>query len=127
MTAIWEIVGGLGGLIRMSVAAVATFLAGFFYVTTWALPAARMQARAGYVQEVTAKAALALADRLQTEITAQQTVIDAYQIQYKNALAKDAAQDAETEKAIAFYANTRTQQGRKCDPLNQSDVDFLLR
>lgn len=127
MIAVWKILGGLGGVIRMGAAAAAVFLVGFFYVTTWALPTARTQARAGYVQEVTAKAALALADRLQAEITAQQTVIDAYQIQYKNALAKDAAQDAETEKAIAFYANTRNQQGRKCDPLNQSDVDFLLR
>lgn len=82
-------------------------------------------ARAGYVLQVQAAAALALSNEYKRQMDVQQTVIDAYQIQYKNALAREAEQDADTEKAIALNNQKRTAAGRKCDPIDQSDIDFL--
>jgi hypothetical protein len=93
-------------------------------VATEAAKAAQA-ARAGYVLQVKADAAIALANEYKRQIDNQQVVIDAYQIQYKNALAREAAQDADTEKAIALNDQKRAAAGRKCDPLDQSDIDFL--
>lgn len=86
---------------------------------------AAQAARAGYVQESRALAAELLAAELRRQMAGQQTVIDAYQIQYKNSLAREAAQDAATEKAIALNDQKRTSAGRRCDLLDQSDLDFL--
>lgn len=125
VAALWSIIGGLKGALRMLAAGALVFLAGFFYVTVWVLPAARIEARQGYVTEVRALTAEALIAKLQREADAFQKVIDAYQVQYKNVLAKQAAQDAETGKAIALNDQKRVAKGRKCDPLDAADIDFL--
>lgn len=125
MSAAWALIGGLPGLLRMLVAGAFVALVGFFYVTVWALPAARTEARQGYVLEIRALTAEALIFKLQQEAEAFQKVIDAYQVQYKNVLAKQAAQDAETEKAITLNDQKRAAAGRKCDPLDAADIEFL--
>lgn len=125
MSALWVLIGGIGGLLRMLAAGALVALVGFFYVTVWSLPAARDEARQGYVVETRALTAEALVAKLQKEATAFQTVIDAYQIQYKNALALNASQDAETEKAIETNDKLRSALGRKCPALNSDDLLFL--
>lgn len=125
MTAAWVLIGGISGLLRMLAAGALVALVGFFYVTVRSLPAARTEARQGYVLEVRAVTAEALVDKLQKEADAFQTVIDAYQIQYKNALVTNAALDAKAEKEIEDNDKLRSALGRKCPALNADDIEFL--
>lgn len=84
-------------------------------------------ARAGYVLKVTADTALALANEYKRQIDGQRVVIDAYQIQYKNALAREAEQAASDDHAIEERRKRMEDNGgpRPGDLMDQSDVDFV--
>lgn len=103
---------------------VRTIIAG--RVATEAAKAAQV-ARAGYVLQVTADAALALANEYKRQMDAQRVVIDAYQIQYKNQLAKEAEQSADDQRLIEERRKRMEDHGgpRPGDLMDQSDIDFL--
>lgn len=90
---------------------------------------AAQEARAGYVVEQRATAAEALAKELQRQIQGQQIVIDAYQVQYKNQLAKDAERNAADEEAIRQrQAEQKAAGGPKPgDLFDEYDVDFMRK
>lgn len=90
---------------------------------------AAQEARAGYVVEQRATAAEALAKELQRQIQGQQIVIDAYQVQYKNQLAKDAERNAADEEAIRQrQAEQKAAGGPKPgDLFDEHDVDFMRK
>lgn len=127
MIAAWALIGGIGGLLRMLAAGALVALVGFFYMTVWAIPAAQQEARKGYVAEQTAKSALALADEYHRQIQSQQIVIDAYQVQYKNQMTKEAERQADDEKAIEERARQQQQNGgpRPGDLMDDGDIEFL--
>ena len=126
MTAIWALIGGIGGALRMLAAGALVALVGFAYVTIWMIPRAADAARHGYVLEATATAATARADELQRQIDTQRILSDAYEASYNELLQKQTVQDAETEKAIALNENQRRLEGRTC-PLSSADLDFLRK
>lgn len=126
IAAIWTALGSIGGILRMSAAAGLIFLLGLAYVTLWTIPAAKEEGRHGYVLEATATAATARADELQRQIDVQRPLLDAYSAGFNDLLQKQAAQDAETEKAIALNENARRLDGRSC-PLTNDDLEFLRK
>jgi hypothetical protein len=124
--ALWALLGGIGGTLRMLAAGATVAALGFIYVTIWMVPRAAEAARQGYVLEAAATAATARADELQRQIDKQRPLFDAYAAGYTDLLQKQAAQDAETEKVIALNENQRRLAGRTCG-LDQSDIDFLRK
>jgi len=92
------------------------------YVTI--VPLERANARAGYVQEDRALAAEAKNIELQRQIDAGNIVISSYQEIRKNALAKEAADDAQLDKdRTAFEAKLKAA-GRSCG-ITADDLDWV--
>lgn len=92
--------------------------------TWWVIPRAEDAARTGYVKEARALSAEKLVKELQRQAKASQVVIEAYQVQYKNAIARYEQQDLELEKAIEANEKQRDTQGRRA-PLTIDDLKFL--
>lgn len=126
MGAVWALLGGVGGTVRILATFLITASAAFIYTHTVVIPAAVSNAKSSYASELRAETAKQLAEELQRQTKAYQTVIDAYQTQYRNALAAQAARNEEIEKVIADNEKSRIAEGRAC-PLSQSDIDFLRK
>lgn len=124
--ALYALVGGIGGAMRMLMAGVLVTMIGFVYVTVWMIPRAADAARQGYVLQVTADTATAKTTELERQLSVQQILSDAYAANNNELVQKQAAQDAETEKAIALNENERRAEGRAC-PLTSGDLDFLRK
>lgn len=120
MIAVWDIIGGFAGIVRMAMGAALASAVCWLIV----VPMERADARGGYVLEVRAQAAEAKANELQRQYEAGQVVISAYQDQLRNARAKQAVEDAEDEKRIADYEKQLATAGRSC-ALDDADFDFL--
>lgn len=120
MIALWDLLGGFAGIARIAIGATFAAVIGWLFV----IPAERAEARSGYVLEVRAISAEAQRDELQRQYNAGQIVISAYQVQLKNARAKQAVEDAEDEQRISAYEQKLSAAGRSC-ALDDADLDFL--
>ncbi|SFJ55335.1 hypothetical protein SAMN04515648_4573 [Phyllobacterium sp. CL33Tsu] len=90
------------------------------------IPIERNDARRGYVAEARATAAEAKADKIQRERNANQIVIDAYQVQLKNARAAEAEKVEKHETEIAEHEAKLRAAGRSC-LVDDADRDWLLK
>lgn len=122
----WAFLGGVSGTVRIAVASILTAALAATYAQLVAIPRAVSAAKSSYATELKAETAKQLADEVQRQTKAYQTVIDAYQIQYRNALAAEATRNEEIEKDIRENEKSRSAEGRAC-PLSQSDIDFLRK
>lgn len=120
MSAFWALVGGFAGIARIAIGAAFAAVIGWWFV----IPAERADARSGYVLEVRALSAEAERDELQRQYNAGQIVISAYQVQLKNARAKQAVDAAEDERRISAYEQKLSAAGRSC-AIDDADLDFL--
>lgn len=126
MAAVWTLIGGIGGVVRIAMACALTAALATIYTQTVAIPRAVSEAKSSYASELRTETAQQLSYELQRQAKAYQTVIDAYQAQYRNVLADQAKRNEEIEKDIAENEKSRSAEGRAC-PLSQSDIDFLRK
>lgn len=126
MAAVWVLIGGIGGAVRIAFACAVTAALAIVYTHIVAIPNAVSEAKSSYASELRTETAKQLAEEVQRQTKAYQTVIDAYQTQYRNALTAQAARNEEIEKDIAENEKSRSAEGRAC-PLSQSDIDFLRK
>jgi hypothetical protein len=117
----WALVGGLSGALRIAIGACVAVAAMYLVV----VPIERADARKGLVSEYRATSAEAERDELQRQLNAGKIVIDAYDVQLRNAYAKQEATADELEKRILENEAIRTAGNRRCD-LDDSDRKFLL-
>lgn len=82
------------------------------------------QAKKGLVPEFQALALKAELDQLKTITRANAIVIEAYQVQLRNARADEAARIEQTEQEIADYEKRLADAGRVC-LLDRDDIEFL--
>ncbi len=122
MIALWDLLGGIAGIVRAAMGAALAALVFWLVI----IPLEVRQARQGMVLEVRATAAEAKAAELQRQVTAGAIVIEAYQVQLKNARAAEQAASDEVEKRISDYEALRKTSGRSCS-IDQLDYDFLMR
>lgn len=123
MKAVWDIIGGFAGILRMIIAGAIVALAIIGYFVWHVIPDREEAARSGYVLLTRATTAESERDLLKQQLGAQQTVINAYQVQYRNSMEKLAQADAEDDARIACY-EAKTQGS---DKLTADDVDFIMR
>jgi hypothetical protein len=117
----WALIGGIGGALRLGIGAcVAAVL---MYVIV--VPLERADAKRGLVDEYRAMSAEAERDELKRQANAAKIVIDAYQVQLRNARAKEEATANEVERRIAENEALRKASGRAC-AVDGADVKFLL-
>ncbi|WP_051614475.1 hypothetical protein [Phyllobacterium sp. UNC302MFCol5.2] len=102
----------------------AAFASAFYSLVI--IPMERNDARRGYVAEARATAAEAKADKMERERKADQIVIDAYQVQLKNARAAEAEKVQQHETEIADYEAKLRAAGRSC-LVDDADRDWLLK
>lgn len=126
MTAVWAFLGGLAGIARMIAAGAIVAVALILYFTWAVIPEREEKAREGYVLLTRATTAEATAQVLREQLKAQGIVIDAYQVQYRNQLAKQEQIDAEAEARITEYEAAPKPPGRD-DSLGSDEYDFILR
>jgi hypothetical protein len=88
------------------------------------VPLERRDARAGYVQEDRALAAEAKSAELQRQVEAGNIVISSYQEIRKNALAKEAADDAKLEQGRLEFEAKLKAAGRSCG-ITADDLDWV--
>lgn len=126
MSGVWAFVGGFAGILRMVAAGaiVACLLSAYFLWTV--IPKREEAARSGYVLLSRATTAEATAAELAKQIKAQGVVIEAYQLQYKNELERQAQDDAQAEARIADYEAKLKAAGIR-DDLTLDDYDFIMR
>ena len=117
----WALIGGLTGIVRIVVGACAAAVLMYLVV----VPIERADARKGLVSEYRAIAAESERDELQRQIKAGQIVIEAYDVQLRNAYAKQEATADELEKRILENEAVRAAGNRRCD-LDDLDRKFLL-
>lgn len=121
MIALWNLIGGLAGIVRLAMgAAVAALL--FWLII---IPLEVREAKQGMVLEVRAVAAEAKAAELERQVSAGAIVIEAYQVQLKNSRAAEEAAAGEVEKRISEYEALRKTAGRSCT-VDPADHRFLL-
>jgi hypothetical protein len=96
----------------------------FFWLVI--IPIERNDARRGYVAEARATAAEAKAAKIERERKADQIVIDAYQVQLKNARAAEVEKVEQHEQEIADYESKLSAAGRSCR-IDGDDRDWLLK
>lgn len=121
MIALWNIIGGFAGIVRMAMGAAAAALLFWLII----IPLEVSQAKQGMVLEVRATAAEAKAAELERQVSAGRIVIEAYQVQLKNSRAAEATQRDEAEKRISEYEALRKTSGRSCS-VDDIDRKFLL-
>ncbi|AGC35726.1 hypothetical protein ACP46_gp41 [Rhizobium phage RHEph06] len=126
MTAVWAFLGGLAGIARMIAAAAITAVALILYFTWAVIPEREEKAREGYVLLTRATTAEATAQALRDQLKAQSIVIDAYQTQYRNQLAKQEQTDAEAEARITEY-EAQPKPDSADDSLTIDQYDFIVR
>ncbi|WP_085044342.1 hypothetical protein [Ensifer aridi] len=117
----WTLVGGITGALRVIAGASSAVV--LMYVIV--VPLERADARRGMVTEYRATSAEAERDELRRQVNAGKIVIDAYQVQLRNARAKEEARADEIERRIAENEALRKATGRRCD-IDGADVKFLL-
>lgn len=117
----WEFIGGFGGIARLATGAAFAAIGMYFVV----VPLERADAVKGKVDEYRATSAEAQLDETQRQLHAGSIVIDAYQVQLKNALAKEKATSDDLENQIRDNEALRKTRGRS-DGLDDADVKFLL-
>ncbi|TDW21083.1 hypothetical protein EV128_12252 [Rhizobium azibense] len=117
----WTAIGGIGGLLR--IIAGACVAAVLMYVIV--VPLERAEAKRGLVTEYRATSAEAERDELKRQLKGGQIVIEAYQVQLRNARAKEETTANELEKRILENEALRKASGRT-DGLDAADVKFLL-
>ncbi|QIG73271.1 hypothetical protein EVC02_050 [Rhizobium phage RHph_N17] len=125
MTAVWGLLGGLAGIARMIAAGAIVAVALILYFTWAVIPAREEKAREGYVLLTRATTAEVMAQTLRDQLKAQSIVIDAYQTQYRNELAKQAEEDAAAEARIKEYE--AVQPPERDDSVNSDEHDFIMR
>jgi hypothetical protein len=118
MSAVWAFVGGLAGLLRMLAAGAAVALALIVYFTWHVIPAREDAARSDYVLLSRATTAEATAETLRQQIAGQKVVIDAYQVQYMNSVARLDQNDADAEARIKEYEAVNVDDGLTIDQYN---------
>jgi len=121
MIALWNVIGGFAGIVRMAMGAAAASL--LFWLVI--IPLEVREAKQGMVLEVRAISAEAKAAELERQVSAGRIVIEAYQVQLKNSRAAEATQRDEAEKRISEYEALRKTSGRSCS-LDDVDRKFLL-
>ena len=121
----WSLIGGLSGAIRIGVGACVTAVLMLLVVVPAERFEAATDARKGLVSEYRAIAAEAERDELQRQLKAGQIVIEAYDVQLRNAYAKQEATADELEKRILENEAVRKAGNRRCD-LDDLDRKFLL-
>ncbi|PRA56686.1 hypothetical protein CQ062_08530 [Ochrobactrum sp. MYb68] len=84
------------------------------------------QAKKGLVPEFQALALKAELDQLKSIKRANDLVIEAYQVQLRNARAAEAALIEQTEQEIADYEQRLADAGRVC-LLDRDDIEFLRK
>lgn len=126
MAAAWKVLGGLAGLLRMAAAAALAALALIVYFTWYVIPDRENAARSGYVLLSRATTAEATAQELRQQIAGQKIVIDAYQVQYRNASAMLAQSDADAEARITEHEE-QTKAAGVDDGLTVEQYDFVMR
>lgn len=84
------------------------------------------QAKKGLVPEFQALALKAELDQLKSIKRANSIVIEAYQVQLRNARAAEAARIEQTEQEIADYEKRLADAGRVC-LLDRDDIEFLRK
>lgn len=126
MSGVWAFLGGLAGIARMIAAGaiVAVSVSAYFLWTV--IPQREAAARSGYVLLSRATTAEATAAELAKQIKAQGIVIEAYQLQYKNALEQQAQDDADAEARIAEY-EAKLKAAGVDDGLTADDYNFIMR
>lgn len=121
MIALWNLIGGLAGIVRLAMGAAAASLLFWLII----IPLEVREAKQGMVLEVRAVAAEAKAAELERQVSAGAIVIEAYQIQLKNSRAAEEAAADEVEKRISEYEALRKTAGRSCT-VDPADHRFLL-
>lgn len=121
MIALWNLMGGLAGIVRLAMGAAAASLLFWLII----IPLEVREAKHGMVQEVRAVAAETKAAELERQVSAGAIVIEAYQVQLKNSRAAEEAAADEVEKRISEYETLRKTSGRSCS-LDDIDRKFLL-
>lgn len=121
MIALWNIIGGLSGIVRLAMGAAAAALLFWLII----IPLEVREAKQGMVLEVRAVAAEAKAAELERQVSAGAIVIEAYQVQLKNSRAAEEAAAGEVEKRISEYEALRKTAGRSCT-VDPADHRFLL-
>lgn len=117
----WAVIGGLGGALRILAGACVAAVLMLLVV----VPLERAAAKRAQETEYRAVSAEAERDELQRQLKGGKIVIDAYQVQLRNARAKEEARADEDEKRITENEALRKASGR-ADGLDASDVKFLL-
>lgn len=118
----WKLVGGFGGLLRLLIGASVAVALMFLVV----VPMERADAKRGLVTEYRAKSAEAERDELKRQYEAGKIVIDAYQVQLRNARAKEEATANDLEQRILENEALRKSSGRSC-AVDDADTRFLLK
>lgn len=121
MTAVWTFIGGIAGILRFALGLGAMFIIAQLVL----IPIATSKAVSAYEDLYRVKSLGAENAELKRQIEAGKLVIDAYQVQYKAALAKQEADNAEDEKRISDYEAILRSESRSCR-LSDTDRKFLL-
>jgi hypothetical protein len=117
----WAVIGGLGGALRIVAGACVAAVLMFLVV----VPLERADAKRGLVTEYRAVSAEAERNELTRQLNAGKIVIDAYQVQLRNARAKEESTANDLEKRITENEALRKASGRVCT-LDDADRKFLL-
>lgn len=125
MSAVWAFLGGLAGIARMIAAGAIVAVALILYFVWAVIPEREEKAREGYVLLTRATTAEATAQTLRDQLRAQGIVIEAYQTQYKNELAKQVEEDAASETRINEYEAQKPPE--RDDSLGNDEYDFIMR
>jgi uncharacterized coiled-coil protein SlyX len=126
MAAVWAVLGGLAGLLRMAAAGAAVALALIVYFNWFVIPDREDAARSGYVLLSRATTAESTAAELARQIAGQKVVIDAYQVQYMNSIARLEQSDADAEARIAEHEAQSNAAGVD-DSLTVDQYNFIVR
>lgn len=121
MIAVWTFIGGISGILRFALGLGVMFIISQLVL----IPIATSKALTAYEDLYRVKSLGAENAELKRQIEAGKTVIEAYQVQYRNAIAKQEADNAEDEKRISDYEALLRSESRSCK-LTPADRQFLL-
>lgn len=117
---------GILDYLKMGAGIAAGILLYHLYAVTIGYPSAVREARQGYVLQSEKTTAESERDEFKRQAESYKTVMDAYQIQYRNQLQKEQQDDAQAEQERKDHAAKNHAEGHD-DGLTNDDIRFLRR